>query len=540
VTRSSPRRRFVGALFVGVLFVGEGFVAFVGASSQAAAQELPFSGSNVALTPPCVRAADDVWCWGAGGGGFSLAPVPALRGVRGLVARGAGVCGVRGSEVVCGPEDPNPGARRARALSHEGQARCTVGASGVVECPEGARVAARGRVLSVLFRPFSCGSVHGERAIVLRSDGRVTVEGCGDGWHRALRDVVQMEASSDLFCTRHRSGAVACVDLEGSARLEPRVLASFDGRTGYTDLAVSSRTVCALHETGVVSCASGDSRREGAGRGGVYVLPQSGVRDIAFHENELCLLDASGVDCEGLGGEWWGVPARIPGLPPVRRAAIGGAGRDRGCAIDRQGALWCWDERAPVRRREGVRAVTLVEETTFTVDSEGTLRAEGRRGPGVSLVGFWPRAPDDLVLRADALGDVSQGDATVVCGAAGQTGQEVRCAEVRFRGVSPTSLVALPTPTDAQRAWIRRRDGRSEIDASGTWWSNDFRGGVSRRVRLRDDVVWADGVRGASVLFAIDRDGALWITASRLRGRLPAPHGLPGPPAPPGWVRFTP
>lgn len=512
-----------------VLFVRVGFVV---GGATAAAQELPFAGADVALTPPCVRVGDEVSCWGPGGGGFALAPVPALRGARGLVTRGAGVCGVRGGEVVCGPEDPNPDTRRARVLSHEGQARCTVGASGVVECPEGARVAARGRVLSVLFRRVSCGSVHGERAIVLRSDGRVTVEGCGDGWHRALRDVVQMEASSDLFCTRDRSGAVACVDLEGSARLDPRVLASFDGRRGYTDLAVSGRTVCALDATGSVSCASGDPRREGDGRGAVYVLPQTGVRDIAFHDHALCLLDASGVSCDGLGGEWWGVAARIPGLPPVRRAAISGVGRERGCAIDRERVLWCWDERAPERRREDVRAVTLLDATTFTLDSEGTLRAEGPRGPGVSLVGFWPAAPDELELRADGLGTVSQGDSTVVCAAAGAPGHEVRCAEVRLRGASPTSLVALPTPTEEQRAWIRRRDGRSAIDEAGTWWSNDSRGGVSRRVRLRDGVVWADGVPGASVLFGIDREGALWITATRLQGRIPT--------GPSGWVRFAP
>ena len=97
MTGSIPRPLFVGALLAGALLGGEGLVAFVGAGSQAAAQELPFSGSDVALTPPCVRAGDDVWCWGAGGGGFSLAPVPALRGVRVLVALGAGVCGVRGN-----------------------------------------------------------------------------------------------------------------------------------------------------------------------------------------------------------------------------------------------------------------------------------------------------------------------------------------------------------------------------------------------------------------------------------------------------------
>lgn len=447
------------------------------------------------------------------------------------------MCGVRGGEVVCWPENPNLGARRARTLSHEGQTRCSVDSSGVVECPEGRRVASRGRVLSVVSRNVGCGSVYGSRAIILRSDGRVTVDGCNETWHRTLRDIVQMEVSADLFCTRDRAGAVACVDLEGTAHLEPQVLASFDGRTGYTDLAVASRTVCALHATGSVSCASGDPGRADAARSGVrgvYQLPQTGILDIAFHENALCLLDASGVLCDGLGGDWLGVAVQVSGLPPVRRAAFAEGG-DGGCAIDRDDALWCWDGREPVRARENVRAVTLMDTTTFTLDSDGTPRAQGRRGSGVSLAGFWPTAPDDLVLRADGLGTVSQGDATVVCGAAGgESGHEVRCAEVRFRGVRPESLVAIPTPSEEQRAWVRRRHGASELDGSGTWWLNDGRHGLRRRVRLRDDMAWADATPMASVLLGIDRRGALWLSATRLEGRIPAPTG------PSGWLRFAP
>jgi len=336
-----------------------------------------------------------------------------------------------------------------------------------------------------------------------------------------MRNVVQIEASADLLCTRTRAGAIACVELEGSTGLDRRVLASFDGRTGYTDLAVSGRSVCALDAAGVVSCVSGTGTLAGESPGRVHALPHANVRDIAFDEASLCLLDENGVLCDGLGGSIWSdVAVQVLGLPPVRTATLEAIGVYRGCAIDREDGLWCWGERDPARGSEPARAVALFDGVTYTIDVAGTLVAAGRRS-AARLTSFWPGVPRDLSLRADTVGE-----ATVVCGA---VGEDVRCAQVRMRGSIPEALVSIET-TAAHRDLANRRRGAWEIDERGTW----RRTGWGAAVQLRDEITWADGVSGTDALMAIDRDGRLWVAAPRLQG-IAGATGRRG-----HWIRLAP
>ena len=462
-----------------------------------------------------------MWCWGPGAGGLSLAQVPALQGVTGLVPAGPGVCGIRGEEVVCHPERP---ASSARLLSHDGYMRCVVESSGDVRCRNNPVRTGRRRVVSVLYDERHCSGA----PIILFDDGRVSAEGCDDDWHRSLRDVVQIEGTGGLFCARTRAGEIACENLEGRSGLEPTVLGSFDGRRGYTDLAVLDHSVCALDASGVVSCASPEASGQplaGPRPGHVHALPQTGVRAIAFDGNSLCLLDDAGVLCDGVGTNMLGVAVEVVGLPPVRSASlttIPGAG----CAIDREDALWCWEERAPARLRDHVRAVALFEGMMITLDSAGILLARGRRGAGVALPAFWPGAPPEVSLSVRGIGD-----STVVCAS---LADEVRCAEVRLHGVLPEALVVIDAPTDEQRAITLWRNAASELDEHGRWGFRDYRWGRNHLVHLRDDIVWTmAGQVGSDALAGIDSNGRLWVTARRLEDGIAGGVGRRG-----SWIRL--
>ena len=492
------------------------------------------AGADVEFVPPCVRTGEQVSCWGPHGGGLALARVPELAGVTGLVTSGDGVCGIRGTQVVCHPAR-DMSTSRARLLSHDGHLGCTIDLSGAVRCEGEVEATPRGRVVSVLWDELSCNGVRGSRAIVLHGDGHVSADGCDEPWHRALRDVVQMEGVDGLFCTRTRAGAIACVERDYSSHLAPSVLTSFDGRLGYTDMAVSYQTVCALDPAGVVSCASPERvrlrGRPGSGvlsTGRVQALPHTGVRAIAFYRGTLCLLDDAGVLCDGLP-EMLGVAVEVAALPPVRSAALS-TNPTLGCAIDRQDALYCWDgDSAPVRTREGVLAVALEEAgTRFTLDAAGALVVEGDRGRGrASLPGFWRAAPREVSL---SIGSAQAG--MFVCAAAAD---EVRCAELRMRGVRPEALVPIDAVTEEQRALVRWRDRSSELDEAARWWFHDTRWMRDTRLHLRDDIVWTMGGRVHDTRAAIDRDGRLWVTSNQLHEGVAGPTGRSGT-----WARISP
>lgn len=516
-----------------------GALALFCLSAEAHAQTSAFSarlaGADVEFVPPCVRTGQEVSCWGPNGGGLALARVPELDGVTGLVAAGYDVCGIRAKQVVCHPARYTSRSR-AQLLSHDGTLGCTLEPSGAIRCTDGVRGHARGRVVSVLWDSRSYNGVQGPRAIVLHGDGHVSADDGDEPWHRSLRDVVQMEGVDDIFCTRTGAGAIECVEREHSSHLAPTVLTSFDGRRGYTDIAVSYRTVCALDSAGVVSCASpeqrllpGSPRSSVPATGRVQALPYTGVRAIAFYGNTLCLLDDAGVLCDGLAG-MLGVAVEVVGLPPVRSAALSSLNLHlpMGCAVDRQNTLYCWDgDGAPQRIRGGVLAVGLEDGARFTLEATGTLVVEGSRGRGqVSLPGFWPGAPRDVSLSVG--GEAGM----VLCAAAADA---VRCAEVRMRGVRPEALVAIAAVTEEHRAIVRRRHGMSVLDENGSWSFHDTRWTRNRSHHLRDDIVWTMGGYVHDTLAAIDRDGRLWVTSNRL------PEGVAGGTGRTGtWTRISP
>jgi hypothetical protein len=365
----------------------------------------------------------------------------------------------------------------------------------------------------VLEQEVSCNGIAMRRAIVLHGDGRVSAEDCHEPWHESLRQIVQMEGVDGLFCTRTRGGAIACSRLRGSTRLDAAVLASFDARSGYTDLAVNDETVCALDAAGMVSCVSPDDP--------MHVLPHTGIRAIAFYGRTLCLLDDAGVLCDGLSG-MLGTAVDVVGLPPVRSAALSSV-PTMGCAIDRGDALHCWDgASAPTRIREGVIAVQLAEGVRWTLATTGSLMVEGSRGVA-TLPAFWPGAPREVAL---SIGD------SVVCASADD---EVRCAEVRMRGVRPEALLRIDTVTDEHRALARRREPPSELDEGGTWWFRDTRWSRNRRLHLRDDIVWTTRSRAHETHGGIDRDGRLWITSDHLVDGIAGANGRTGT-----WTRIPP
>jgi hypothetical protein len=497
-------------------------VALAAMPAHARAQ-LPFDTADVDLVPPCVRRGDDVFCWGEGAGGLALAPVPELRGARGLVSAGRGVCGLRGGEVVCSTSRWS--VRRATVLGHDGDVGCSAVGARELACREGLRIRVPGRVASVLWRDVGCGPVYSPRAFTLLANGRVVVDGCSMAPWTEIRDVVQIEGSHSRFCTRDRRGAIECFDLRAGARLEPDVLGAMGRRTGYVDLAVSYDTVCALDGAGTVSCA----RTAGDSIGRVETLAPTGVRDIAFHGGVLCVLDGSGVQCDGLGGSWLQHPIRVLGLPPVRRAAAHalGPGRYLGCAIDREDALWCWGERDPERVREQVVAVGLATQVLATIDREGTLRADGWARSHASLAAFWPGSARDVVLRARSVGN-----ATRICGA---SGDEVRCADVvEGPGARIQALTLVADPSDADREYTQRRNSDFEVDAEGTWWHRMPASWGTPPVRLQDDIVWWDTAPTSSEALGVDRAGRLWVSAPSLTNGIAGPTGRPG-----AWVRLA-
>lgn len=169
-----------------------------------------------------------------------------------------------------------------------------------------------------------------------------------------IRDARQITVGETHACALRAGGAVSCWGEnefgelgDGTTTLRTRPVAARFGR-GVSELSAGDGGTCALHETGAVTCAGWLAR--GATPVVVRDLP-TGVIDVALAKNFAC---ANTVDdeprCwgEGFVGQLGGenvasgevfVPRPINGLRAVSQVALGRRG---GCAVRRDGQLWCW------------------------------------------------------------------------------------------------------------------------------------------------------------------------------------------------------
>lgn len=169
-----------------------------------------------------------------------------------------------------------------------------------------------------------------------------------------IPDAQQIALGSTHACALRRGGVVSCWGRneygelgDGSETLRDRPVTARFGR-GVTELAAGEGGTCALHRDGSISCAGWLSRGHTPAR--VDGLP-AGIVDVSMGRNFAC---ANTVDdeprCwgEGFAGQLGGenvaagevfVPRPVAGLRGVAQVALGSRG---GCAVRRDGQLWCW------------------------------------------------------------------------------------------------------------------------------------------------------------------------------------------------------
>ncbi len=169
-----------------------------------------------------------------------------------------------------------------------------------------------------------------------------------------VRDARQITVGETHACALRAGGAVSCWGEnefgelgDGTTTLRTRPVAARFGR-GVTELSAGDGGTCGLHDDGRVTCAGWLAR--GSTPAPVQGLP-AGVVDVAIAKNFAC---ANTVDdeprCwgEGFVGQLGGenaaagellVPRPIAGLRAVSQVALGRRG---GCAVRRDGQLWCW------------------------------------------------------------------------------------------------------------------------------------------------------------------------------------------------------
>ncbi len=169
-----------------------------------------------------------------------------------------------------------------------------------------------------------------------------------------IRDARQITVGETHACALRAGGAVSCWGEnefgelgDGTTTLRTRPVAARFGR-GVTELSAGDGGTCGLHEDGRVTCAGWLARGSTPAR--VQGLPV-GVVDVAIAKNFAC---ANTVDdeprCwgEGFVGQLGGenaaagellVPRPIAGLRAVSQVSLGRRG---GCAVRRDGQLWCW------------------------------------------------------------------------------------------------------------------------------------------------------------------------------------------------------
>jgi alpha-tubulin suppressor-like RCC1 family protein len=180
---------------------------------------------------------------------------------------------------------------------------------------------------------------------------------------RGISRAQQLVLGSTHACALVAGGGVRCWGrnehgelADGSEALRDRPVTAQFGR-GVTEVAAGEGGTCALREDGSVRCAGWLARGSAPQR--VEGLPL-GIVDVAVAKNFAC---ANTVDdelrCWGegfvgqLGGENTGagevfVPRAIAGLRGVAQMALGPRG---GCAVRRDGQLWCWGRVGIAARR---------------------------------------------------------------------------------------------------------------------------------------------------------------------------------------------
>ena len=182
----------------------------------------------------------------------------------------------------------------------------------------------------------------------------------------AIRDAQQIALGSTHTCALRRGGAVSCWGhnefgelADGSDRLRDRPVSARFGR-GVTELAAGEGGTCALHQDGSIHCAGWLAR--GATPVRVDGLP-AGIVDVTLGKSFACantVEDEPRCWGEGFVGQLGGenvasgevfVPRPIAGLRGVTQMALGSRG---GCAVRRDGQLWCWGRvGAAARSRTG-------------------------------------------------------------------------------------------------------------------------------------------------------------------------------------------
>ncbi len=178
-----------------------------------------------------------------------------------------------------------------------------------------------------------------------------------------VRDAQQIVMGSTHACVLRRGGAVSCWGRnefgelgDGSETLRDRPVAARFGRN-VTELAAGEGGTCALHQDGTITCAGWLAR----GTTPVRVDGLApGIVDVVVAKNFAC---ANTVDdeprCwgEGFVGQLGGenaaagevfVPRPIAGLRGVAQMSLGPRG---GCAVRRDGQLWCWGRTGHAARR---------------------------------------------------------------------------------------------------------------------------------------------------------------------------------------------
>ncbi len=169
-----------------------------------------------------------------------------------------------------------------------------------------------------------------------------------------VRDAQQLVMGSTHACALRRGGAVSCWGHnefgelgDGSTSLRARPVSARFGR-GVTELAAGEGGTCALHQDGSITCAGWLARGPTPAR--VEGLPP-GIVDVVVAKNFACantVEDEPRCWGEGFVGQLGGenaatgevfVPRPIAGLRGVAQMSLGPRG---GCAVRRDGQLWCW------------------------------------------------------------------------------------------------------------------------------------------------------------------------------------------------------
>ncbi len=189
-------------------------------------------------------------------------------------------------------------------------------------------------------------------------------------------EVVELRAAGDQTCARRAGSEVWCWGQRegGEPQLVPEEVEALRGAAA---IAVTRADVCGLLD-GRLRCLStagaglGGDKLAGGGAGvcvagpgtqvscvedgGPAVVRLSGpISELAFNGETGCAVVAGGLQCWGANerfqaatsaGAWLDEPVLVRGLAGLVDVALGPA---HGCAVDRDGAAWCWGDRGAWR-----------------------------------------------------------------------------------------------------------------------------------------------------------------------------------------------